>query len=262
MKIVTWNVNSVRVRHDRLLAFVDRAAPDVLCLQELKCVDAQFPRDALRSRGYGAALFGQKTYNGVAVLSRGDIESVTRSFDDGEDDPHSRFICVETMGVRVASAYIPNGSLVGSDKWAYKLRWLERLNSWVRANVRPDEPFALCGDYNIAPDDQDVRVPAEWSGSTLCHEAVRGAYASLLSLGLVDLVRVRHPEGGPLTWWDYRGGAFFKDDGLRIDHVLATAPLARRLTSAVVDRDERKGEGASDHAPVIVTFDEAAASSG
>lgn len=255
MKIVTWNVNSVRVRHDRLLGFIDRAAPDVLCLQELKCVDDQFPRDALRSRGYGAALFGQKTYNGVAVLSRGDISNVKRSFDDGVDDPQSRFICVETMGVRVASAYIPNGNTVGSDKWTYKLRWLERLNSWVASNVRADEPFALCGDYNIAPDDKDVRVPTEWAGSTLCHDDVRQAYAALLARGLEDLVRSRHPDGGPLTWWDYRGGSFFKDDGLRIDHILATAPLARRLTAATVDRDERKGEGASDHAPVIATFD-------
>lgn len=255
MKIVTWNVNSVRVRHDRLLGFVQRHEPDVLCLQELKCVDEQFPRDALRSKGYSTALFGQKTYNGVAVISRGDIQSISRSFDDGVADPQARFIVVETMGVRVASAYIPNGSEVGSDKWAYKLQWLSRLRAWLSRNVRPEDSFALCGDYNIAPDDTDVKNPAEWANTTLCHADVREAYRALLDAGWVDVVRRFHPEGGPLTWWDYRGGGFPKDNGLRIDHLLMTAPLAARATAAVVDRDERKGEGASDHAPVIVTLD-------
>jgi exodeoxyribonuclease-3 len=255
MKLVTWNVNSVRVRHARLLAFVQRQEPDVLCLQELKCVDEQFPRDALRSKGYSTALFGQKTYNGVAVISRGEIQSIRRSFEDGVEDPQARFIVVETMGVRVASAYIPNGSEVGSDKWKYKLEWLARLRRWLTANVKADESFALCGDFNIAPDDTDVKNPKDWADGTLCHEHVRAEYRALLSQGYEDLVRRFHPEGGPLTWWDYRRGAFSKDDGLRIDHVLATAPLARRAISASVDREERKGEGASDHAPVIVTFE-------
>lgn len=255
MKIVTWNVNSVRVRHDRLLGFVQRHEPDVLCLQELKCVDEQFPRDALRSKGYSTALFGQKTYNGVAVISRGDIQSISRSFNDGVDDPQARFIVVETLGARVASAYIPNGSEVGSDKWKYKLQWLARLRAWLERNVRADDPFALCGDYNIAPDDADVKNPAEWATTTLCHPDVRGEYRALLEAGWVDVVRRFHPEGGPLTWWDYRGGGFPKDNGLRIDHVLMTQPLAARAREAVVDRDERKGEGASDHAPVIVTLD-------
>ncbi len=255
MKIVTWNVNSVRVRHDRLLAFVQRFEPDVLCLQELKCVDDQFPRDALRSKGYSTALFGQKTYNGVAVISRGEIQSIRRTFEDGADDPQSRFIVVETLGVRVASAYIPNGSEVGSDKWRYKLDWLTRLRAWLASNVRPDDSFALCGDYNIAPDDRDVKNPSEWADTTLCHEDVRAHFRALEAAGFVDTVRRFHPDGGPLTWWDYRAGGFAKDNGLRIDHVLATAPLARRAVAATVDRDERKGEGASDHAPVIVTFE-------
>jgi exodeoxyribonuclease-3 len=252
MKIVTWNVNSVRVRHDRLLAFIERETPDVLCLQELKCVDAQFPRDALRARGYGAALFGQKTYNGVAVLSRGDISSVQRAFDDGVDDAQARFIVVETLGLRVASVYVPNGSEVGSDKWRYKLSWLERLNSWVERHARSSEPFALCGDYNITLDDQDVHFPERWRDTTLCHEDARSALRALMARGLVDVVRERFPEGGPWTWWDYRAGAFVKDDGLRIDHVLMTPSLATRACAARVDKDERRGEGASDHAPVIV----------
>jgi exodeoxyribonuclease-3 len=255
MKIVTWNVNSVRVRHDRLLAFVQRVQPDVLCLQELKCVDEQFPRDALRARGYSAALFGQKTYNGVAVLSLGEITNIRRSFEDGVADPQSRFVCVETLGVRVASAYVPNGSEVGSDKWHYKLAWLARLRAWLTKSVSASEPFALCGDYNIAPDDRDVRFADAWRGTTLCHDDVRAEFRALEALGLEDTVRRFHPDGGPLTWWDYRGGGFFKDDGLRIDHVLATRALASRATGATVDRDERRGEGASDHAPVIVSFD-------
>jgi exodeoxyribonuclease-3 len=253
MKIATWNVNSIRVRHARLLAFLDRAAPDVLCLQELKCTDDDFPRDALRARGYSAAVFGQKTYNGVAVLSLGEITHIQRGFADGDPDPQARFVCVDTLGARVASAYVPNGAAVGSDKWSYKLAWLARLHRWLGAQ-RTDVPFALCGDYNIAPDDLDVRNPSPWAGSTLCHPDARAAFRALASLGLHDVVRALHPEGGPLTWWDYRAGGFFKDDGLRIDHLLATEPLARRATAAVVDRDERAGEGASDHAPVIVTF--------
>lgn len=255
MKLVTWNVNSVRVRHDRLLAFVQRHEPDVLCLQEIKCVDEQFPRDALRSRGYSTAIYGQKTYNGVAISSRGEIHSIRRSFEDGVDDPQARFIVVETMGMRVASAYVPNGSEVGSDKWQYKLQWLARLRRWLAANVKPDERFALCGDFNIAPDDSDVKHPQNWAGGTLCHEEVRSAFRALLADGYEDIVRRFYPEGGLFTWWDYRRGAFARDDGLRLDHVLVTAPLARRATGALVDREERKGEGASDHAPVIVTFD-------
>jgi exodeoxyribonuclease-3 len=253
MKIATWNVNSIRVRRERLLAFLDRAEPDVLCLQELKCVEEQFPRDALRSRGYSSAVFGQKTYNGVAVLSRGDISAIERGFSDGDPDPQARFICVETLGLRVASAYVPNGAEVGSDKWRYKLAWLARLQVWLRA-LGPDEPLALCGDYNIAPDDRDVRFASAWAGSTLCHPDAREAFRALESAGLRDAVRALHPDGGPLTWWDYRGGGFFKDDGLRIDHVLLAQRLAGRLVSATVDRDERAGEGASDHAPVIVTL--------
>lgn len=255
MKIVTWNVNSVRVRHDRMLAFVQRVEPDVLCLQELKCMDDQFPRDALRSKGYSTALFGQKTYNGVAIISRGEIQSIRRSFEDGVEDPQARFIIVETMGLRVASAYIPNGAEVGSDKWQYKLQWLQRLRAWLARSVKPEDSFALCGDFNIAPDDTDVKNPAEWAGGTLCHDDVRAAYRAILSDGYHDVVRRFHPEGGPLTWWDYRRGAFPKDDGLRIDHILATPPLAQRATGAFVDRDERQGEGASDHAPVIATFE-------
>jgi exodeoxyribonuclease-3 len=256
LRIVTWNVNSVRVRHDRLLRLVQRLQPSIICLQELKCVDDQFPRDELRLKGYSLALFGQKTYNGVAVLSREEITEVQRSFGDGleAEDPQARFVCVKTMGVRVASAYIPNGAEVDTDKWRYKLWWLDRLYKWTEKNLTDDTPLAICGDYNIAPDDLDVRNPKDWADGTLTHPSARQKLQSLMALGLTDIVRKYYAEGGPLSWWDYRRGAFAKDDGLRIDHILANATLAARSSAASVDRFEREGEGASDHAPVLAEF--------
>lgn len=256
LKIITWNVNSVRVRHERLLRVLNRLQPDVLCLQELKCVDDQFPRDEIRLKGYSIALYGQKTYNGVAILSRDEITDITRSFGDGKEseDPQARFIAVKTMGIRVASAYIPNGAEVGAEKWKYKKWWLARLHEWTERQLKESVPLAICGDYNIAPDDLDVKHPKEWANGTLTHPEVRTRLQALMALGLTDVVRKFHPEGGPLSWWDYRRGAFPKDDGLRIDHVLANESLAARAVSATVDRFEREGEGASDHAPVIVEF--------
>ncbi|MDP3278515.1 MAG: exodeoxyribonuclease III [Deltaproteobacteria bacterium] len=255
LTIATFNVNSVRMRAERLAAWLALRQPDIVCLQELKCLDDQFPRGVFRAKGYGAAVFGQKAYNGVAILSRGDIDTIQRGFDDNVEDPQSRFLSVQTMGVQVACAYMPNGERVGSDKWDYKLTWLARLERWLDKNLQNDKPFALCGDYNIAPDDSDVRTPEAWRDSTLCDERVREAYRRLQSKGLMDTVRAMYPDGGPLTWWDYRSGGLQRDDGLRIDHVLATAPLASTLVSATVDRDEREGESASDHAPVRVTFE-------
>lgn len=257
LKVITWNVNSVRVRHDRLLKLLTRHEPSILCLQELKCVDDQFPRDEIRLKGYSIALFGQKTYNGVAILSRDEINGVERSFCDGQEveDTQARLICVQTMGVRVASAYIPNGSEVGTDKWRYKLSWLERLHRWTQAKLQDTSPFAICGDYNICPDDLDAKRPKAWAGGAMTHESIRTKYAELQALGLTDVVRRYHPGGGPLTWWDYRRGAFPKDDGLRIDHILVNESLASCAVSARVDRDERDGETASDHAPVIAEFE-------
>jgi exodeoxyribonuclease III len=255
MKLVTWNVNSVRAREARLLAFLAREAPDVLCLQELKVTEEAFPFDVISDAGYHAAVYGQRTYNGVAILSRTPPEDVARGFDDGDDeDPQARLVWATVEGVRVCAAYFPNGQSVGSDKWAYKLAWMQRLR---RALDRLDAaaPFVLAGDFNVAPDERDVAFPEFWRGSVLFHPEARAALEGVRAWGLEDAVRrVVGDVQGPYSWWDYRALAFPKGDGLRIDHVFATPALAARATAARVDRDERKGEAPSDHAPVIVEF--------
>ncbi|MCC7018960.1 MAG: DNA polymerase I [Ardenticatenales bacterium] len=257
MLIATWNVNSIKVREERLLAWLAAAEPDVVCLQELKVVDEAFPLAAVEAAGYHAAIHGMRAYNGVAILSRTPITDVRIGLDDGVDDPQARLIAGTVQGVRVLSAYFPNGETVGSDKWVYKLAWMARLERYLAAHHAPDEPLALCGDFNVAPDDGDVGNPARWAESVLCHREARAALARIGDRGLVDLFRRRHPAGGVWSWWDYQGQGFDKDDGLRIDHIWTTAPLAGRLVAAAVDRYERSGKGASDHAPLCVALDAA-----
>jgi exodeoxyribonuclease-3 len=256
MRIATWNVNSVRARQERLFAWLRRQAPDVLCLQELKVEEAKFPRAELAALGYGSAVLGQRTYNGVAILAREPLEDVQLGLADGVDDPQARLIAATVRGVRVASVYCPNGQSVGSEKWAYKLAFMKRLRAWLDRHVRPDQPFALCGDFNVAPEALDVHDPAAWEGETLYHPEARASLADVAAFGLVDTLRRARPgEPGLYSWWDYRMLGFPKNRGLRIDHVLATVPLADRLVGAVIDREERKGEAPSDHAPVVSRFD-------
>jgi exodeoxyribonuclease-3 len=254
VKLATWNVNSVRARLERLIARLGLEQPDVVCLQELKVTDADFPFEEVRAAGYEAAVHGQKTYNGVAVLSRTPITEVASGMGDDADDPEARLISVRTAGVRVISAYIPNGRIVGSESWAYKLGWLARLRAYLKRTARPDEPLALCGDFNVAPEDRDVARPDEWRGTVLCHEEARAAFAAVVAWGLVDTIRLHHTGEGPFSWWDYRMLGFPKNNGLRIDHILATRPLAERCTEAYVVREERKGKLPSDHAPVVAVF--------
>jgi exodeoxyribonuclease-3 len=198
---------------------------------------------------------GQRTYNGVAVLGR-EVPRDARAGPGGDPgDDEARLVAAKVGGVLVVSAYVPNGRLVGSDQWAYKLEWLARLKVWLAREASPDEPVLVCGDFNVAPEDRDVARPEEWRDTVLTHQEARAALRDLLSWGLVDVVRVRHEGPGPFTWWDYRQLAFPKGNGLRIDHVFATRPLAERCTAARVDRDERKGKLPSDHAPVIAEFD-------
>ncbi|MFM2152406.1 MAG: hypothetical protein RL199_841 [Pseudomonadota bacterium] len=257
MKLVTWNVNSIRVRQERLLAFLRRHAPDVVCLQELKVEDAKYPHELLEAAGYRSYVHGQKTYNGVAILTRSDASDVVVGLGDGVEDPQARFVSAVVRGIRVASVYVPNGGEVGSDKWAYKRVFYGRLRGWLERHVNPAEPFALCGDFNVAPAAIDVHEPASWEDDVLFHPQARSDLAGLLSFGLVDTVRaVRGDEPGLFSWWDYRMLAFPKNRGLRIDHILATRPLAGRCVEALIDRDERKGDAPSDHAPVIVRFRE------
>ena len=254
MRIGTWNVNSIRTRLERLLGVLERHAPDVLCLQELKVPDDAFPELDLIKAGYHSAVFGQKTYNGVAILSRNPLENVRRPMEGDGGDRQARLLAADVSGIRVMSVYVPNGGSVGSDKWAYKLDWLERFRRYLVENEDPDAPLALCGDFNIAPDDKDVRNPEAWAQSVLCHPDGRSAFQSLLDWGLVDAFRAVHPEGGIYSWWDYRRLGFPKNDGLRIDGVLVTKPLAARIRDAFVDREERKGKKPSDHVPLFVDF--------
>jgi len=252
MKLATWNVNSVRARLERLLGWLGREQADVVCLQELKVTDEEFPRLELEAAGWHAAVHGQKTYNGVAILSREPAQDVRTGFGDG--DPEARLISARVGGVRVLSVYVPNGKIVGSDKWTYKLAWLDRLRAHLGATYDAGEPLAVCGDFNVAPEDRDVARVEEWRDSVLCHEEARAKLRALVAWGLVDTIRLHHAGDGPYSWWDYRMLGFPKNNGLRIDHILATRPLADRCREAYVVRDERKGKLPSDHAPVVAVF--------
>jgi len=251
VKLVTWNVNSIRQRLERLLALLERHAPDLVCLQETKVVDADFPADALRAAGYASAFAGQKSYNGVAILAKSEPAEVARGFRDGGDDEQARLLSATIEGVRVICAYVPNGQAVGSDKYAYKIEWFERLRKLLEREADASLPLALVGDFNVAPADIDVHDPEAWRGQVLCSEPERAALQRVLDWGLVDGFRARYPERVAYTWWDYRELGFPKNRGLRIDHVLLTQPLVTRLEDVVIDREERKGKGASDHAPVL-----------
>jgi len=255
MKLASWNVNSVRARLERVLAWLARQQPDVVCLQELKCTDDAFPYEALRTAGYHAAVHGQKTYNGVAILSRSEPTDIQTGMGDDVEDRQARLVAATIEGIRVLSAYVPNGSAVGSDKWAYKLDWLARVREHLGRRLSPSQPVVFCGDLNVARFDDEVGFPDAWGGSVLCHPTAREALERVRSWGFTDVFRQHHPDGGLFSWWDYRAGAFHRNDGLRIDHVFATEPLAARCTAAEVDRDERKGPKPSDHAPVIAVFD-------
>ena len=254
MKIATWNVNSIKARKERLLAWLAREAPDIVCLQELKLEDKAFPHADLRQAGYYAAAFGQKSYNGVAVLSRDPLTDVQLGLQDGADDPQARVLSARVGDVQVISAYVPNGANTADPKFQYKLAWLERFLGHVRSTCDASRAIALCGDFNVAPDDRDVARPEEWADSVYCVPQVRSAFRSLLELGFRDCFRAQHAEAGFYTWWDYRQLSFPKNNGLRIDHVLATPPLAERCAAARIDRDERKGKLPSDHAPVVIEF--------
>ena len=259
MTIASWNVNSVRARKDRLLRWLEKRRPDVVCLQETKGIDAEFPLAEMTALGYYAALHGQRSYNGVAILALEEPQDVERGFgrsaagDDSEIDRQARFIAATVRGARIASVYVPNGRSVGSDKWEFKLAWLKRLRAWLdrRSN---DEPLALCGDFNVAPEERDVKNPAFWARTVLFHPQAREALANVTSWGLVDVFRRHEQNAGFYSWWDYRMLGFPKNDGLRIDLILATPALAQRSVAASIDREERKGKLPSDHAPVLATF--------
>jgi exodeoxyribonuclease-3 len=254
VRIATWNVNSVRARKERLLGWLERRAPDVVCLQEVKVADADFPAGEIEAAGYHCAVNGQRTYHGVAILSRTPPTDVSKGIGDERLDAQARLVEAKVEGIRVLSAYFPNGGEVGSEKWAFKLAWMAGLRAYLAATAKPSEPLVLCGDMNVAPEDRDVANPDAWRDSVLCHPNARAALRELLDWGLVDTFRLHHAEPGFYSWWDYRQLGFPRNDGLRIDHVLATRPLAKRCTGASIDRDARKGKQPSDHAPVLAEF--------
>ena len=259
MRIATWNVNSVKQRVPRLLPWLDERKPDVVCLQETKLADDAFVDllgADLARRSYAIAVHGQATWNGVAILSRVGLEDVVPGLAGapGFPDPEARAVSATCGGLRVVSVYVPNGRVPGSEHYAYKLAWLDSLRELVAADP---ESSVVCGDMNIAPTDEDVFDPDAYVGQTHVTPPERAALAALQELGLRDVVRDRWPDERIFTYWDYRAGMFHQDLGMRIDLVLAGAPVTRRVRAAWVDRHARKGSGPSDHAPVIVDLDEA-----
>jgi exodeoxyribonuclease III len=254
MKLATWNVNSIRARKERLIEWLRAKEPDVVCLQETKLLDKEFPKAELEALGYHCAILGQKTYNGVAVLARTELTDVRPGLEDDVDDPQARLISVRVSGVRVVSCYVPNGGEVGSDKYVYKTAWLKRLRSYLDRTCQPSEPLIVAGDFNVAPRTVDVAYPEQWEPTVLFHPDMRAALAEVTAFGLIDVLAEKQPQGGVYSWWDYRQLSFPRGDGLRIDLILATAPMATACSNTYVDRESRKGKQPSDHAPVLAEF--------
>jgi exodeoxyribonuclease-3 len=259
MKIATWNINGVKARIDSALTYLRQEAPDVICFQEIKSVDEGFPAEMFEELGYNVAVHGQKGFNGVAILSKLPLEHVTKGLPGGDGDDQARFVeatvSTPTGVVQVASLYAPNGNPTGTEKFAYKLAWLKRLKAHARALLAQEVPAVLAGDYNIIPEPEDAKRPEVWTQDALFQPQSRGAYRCLLNEGLTDAVRLCHPEPGVFTFWDYQAGAFQKDDGIRIDHLLLTPQAADRLTSAGIDRFTRGWEKPSDHVPAWIELD-------
>jgi exodeoxyribonuclease-3 len=259
VRIATWNVNSLKARQDRVEEWLTYARPDVLCLQETKLSDDAFPHLSFQALGYDSVHHGQGQWNGVAILSRVGISDPTDGFDDDHVDPYegdARVLAATCAGVRVVSVYVPNGREIESDFYQRKLAWLDALHGWLAATSSPDDDVVVLGDFNVAPEDRDVWSPKAFRGSTHVTGPERAAVARLEEWGLVDVFRARYQDHELFSYWDYRRGDFHEHRGMRIDLVLASAPLAGRARWAVVDRNARKGKQPSDHAPVIADFEE------
>lgn len=253
MKIATWNVNSIKVRLDQVLAWLEAHRPDVLCLQELKCEAERFPLAAVQAAGYHARVAGQKTYNGVALLSRfpgSDVQSGIPGFDDIQQ----RVIAGTYGDTRVISVYCPNGESLVSEKYAYKLRWFAALRDYLAGEIRHHPRLVVAGDFNVAPEDRDVYDPAAWKGEVLCSEPERAAFGALLSVGLKDGFRLFEQADRSYSWWHYRVNAFKRGMGLRIDHILVSDELLSHCTACTIDKGPRAAERPSDHAPVLAEF--------
>ena len=253
MQIATWNVNSLSVRLPQLLEWLAEHPVDVVVLQETKVTDDKFPQAPLAQAGYHAQWFGQRTYNGVALLSRQEATDVVRNI-PGFADEQARVIAATVAGVRVIGAYFPNGQAPESDKFSYKMRWLEALRTWVQQELQQHGQLVLLGDFNIAPEDRDVYDPVAWAGQIHCTPQERAHFQDLLGLGLHDAFRLFEQAPKSWSWWDYRNLAFRKNQGLRIDHILVSTPLKSRVQACIIDKAPRKNERPSDHAPVVLTM--------
>jgi len=252
VRIATWNVNSLTARLPRVEEWIAYARPDVLCLQETKQADASFPHGAFAALGYETAHHGDGRWNGVAIVSRLGIDDVSIGLGSSDDDQGTRLIGADCGGVRVYSAYVPNGRALDDEHYPAKLAWLARLRALLEEVSDPSRPVAVCGDFNVAPDDRDVWDPAQFEGRTHVSPPERAALADLESWGLVDAFRQVYPDDKLFSWWDYRGGSFHRHHGMRIDLILVTEVLARNTTWALIDRQARKGDKPSDHTPVFV----------
>jgi len=252
VRLATWNVNSLTARMPRVLGWIDEHQPDILCMQETKQADDAFPSAEFGELGYESVHHGDGRWNGVALLSRVGLENAVRGFSSAEDEHGCRIVAATCGGIRVHSVYVPNGRTIDHEQYGFKLAWLARLATSLADSCDPGSDVAVCGDFNIAPDDRDVYDPAAFVGATHVSDAERQALAVLLDWGLEDVYRRHHADGGVFSWWDYRAGDFHQGRGMRIDLVLMSRSLAERSTSVLIDRNARKGQKPSDHAPVLV----------
>ncbi len=259
MQIATWNINGVKARIGNLLHWLEDSSPDMVCLQEIKSVDENFPRLEIEALGYHVETHGQKGFNGVAILSKSTPDEVNRGLPGDDNDDQARFMeavfSVDGSALRVVSLYLPNGNPVDSEKYPYKLTWMQRLEDWARQRLELEEPFVLAGDYNVIPEPADCHDPAAWEGDALYRPETRNAYRRLCNLGLTDAFRAVSGEPGMYSFWDYQAGAWQKNNGIRIDHLLLSPEAANRLVASSIEKHTRAWEKPSDHVPVVVTLD-------
>ena len=258
MKLATFNINGIKARIEALPAWLTAAQPDVVCLQEIKSVDDAFPRETFEALGYQVETHGQKSFNGVAILSKLPLEDVTRGLPGDDSDEQARWIEATVIGrraVRVCGLYLPNGNPAPGPKYDYKLAWMARMEARARALLAREEPVVFCGDYNVIPQDEDAAKPDQWTTDALALPQSRSAFRRLLALGLTDAFRARHTEAGHYTFWDYQAGAWERNNGIRIDHLLLSPQAADLLREARIDKQVRAGDKPSDHVPIWVDLD-------
>jgi exodeoxyribonuclease-3 len=256
MKIATWNVNSIIARLPLVTRWLEKEKPDILCIQETKCADDKFPVLGLKAVGYDCVLFGQQSYNGVAIIARNGCAKLVRGFPEDTAESHARLLAADIGAISIVNVYVPNGQFIGSEKYQFKLNWMRRLREFLDQNYSPTSNVLLCGDFNVAPEERDVHDPRLWQNRILFSEPEKAALQVIKDWGFTDTFRLHTEAGGQYSWWDYRAGGFRRNLGLRIDHVWVSAPLAQRNTRTWIDKETRAWERPSDHAPVIAEFTE------